>query len=928
MENIFKDGFFDLIPRINNIYFFDRFDIFPGKAVAEETKAVKSKIRDPKEYETFLNQKARRPVFDIYASFQPFNEASKALYPFLKKLQTEVKKGDTILNLWDRSGWFTTLLAGLFPDQHIITTWDGNRDVLGYNGFIYWMKEHKNVSVVFCDLNSPLPFKENSINFSIGLDTLHRFDQSVFLSELDRVTVPNGAIIFPHVHMANSEPDPFFERGGKQIHGLDYQNAFELFYTQKNRDAYIFSEPQLFIENDIACNSSITLTSTPNTEDYNGLIALLPESWRNATLSAYSFKDIENISEARVIVNQLPNIDLHQQLVTIDKKEKDSTVNYLLDRHPIYEERINELHNYQLTELAAKIIYLAKQCLSILEISNTLEKNIDAIVNELGKLEKTGLVQVLPISESGVRLQNYLMTQQFTIPKDKQNLKSLWESAVAKFADNIAIIAQQDESEFTYSDCNDILETITNGLRASGLKKGDKIVICSKQHVESVLLYWACMQMGIVVVPIGTQLSTNNISFILEFSQAKFCFTNADFFKAHRSLFTNIKTIYFDSENEEEDGNSFSEWLEQEEIEQDNKTEIKSTDPAVIIFTSGSTGTPKGVELSHGNLYRSGRLVSENFQWEENDRYYALGGLESMSGLRNSAICSLHTGSSVIIPNENTNGNLFAIVESIALNNATLMGSNPALLRQFVKYKSKIGNQLSSIKTLICTGNKLTDELRESFKKSYNLPIYNYYGLSETTGICITQSLAEEPSTNSIGKPIECIAQIVDEEGAIVPINKEGELRIYSENLMQSYYNQRELTDKTIVNGWFYTQDAAKFNSDGNIELLGRKRNIIKTATEEIVYLDEIQEHIRQFNSIDDNVVCSFEKDDSEKIAAFIQLNKAVSIQEEVVKKEIRASIINELGKEKNPHQIIFMQELPYSDNGKILKNKLLDELQ
>ena len=148
---------------------------------------------------------------------------------------------------------------------------------------------------MFCDLNLPLPFDDDSIAFTIGLDTFHRFNQSFMLSELMRVVKTDGIILFPHVHLSNNEPEPFFERGCKQRHGKDYAQAFEQLSKTTNWDGYIFSEPFLFSENDIKQSTEIPLISTPNTLDYNALIAFLPKSWGNETLSAFSLKNIERI---------------------------------------------------------------------------------------------------------------------------------------------------------------------------------------------------------------------------------------------------------------------------------------------------------------------------------------------------------------------------------------------------------------------------------------------------------------------------------------------------------------------------------------------------------------------------------------------------------------------------------------------------------
>ncbi|CAN5621568.1 hypothetical protein BH11BAC5_BH11BAC5_32570 [soil metagenome] len=929
VTKIFNDAQFQLVPAINNLFFYNEIDIFPGKILENKTNAIRKIIQETQRYELFLQQKARRPNYDAYACFQPFNEAIKALYPFLKKLQQEVKAGDIILNLWDRSGWLTTILSGLFPEQHIIATWEGNKDILGYKGFSFWMKENKNVTILFCDLNAPLPLQEKSIAFSVGLDAFHRFNQHILLNELMRVVKDDGAIIFPHVHLSNTEPEPFFQRGGKQMHGKDYELAFQHLTKNTHWKGFVFSEPGMFKANDIDCSSSIAVLSNPNTSDYNALIALLPKSWENETISAFTLKDIPNIEEAYILINTLLRVDLNQQKVFIDFSHLNGAAGALLKRHPVYVERIKDVDQYQLTVLAAKAIFLANKGYTVKETCRTLNVEINSLLKELEILERLGLLQVLPVSFDGFRLQNHLMTQQYIIPKSKQNLKALWQKSVKIFPDNIALVSLMDESEFTYKDCDDIIHNILSALQKNGFKKGDKIIVCSKIHTEAILLFWACMQAGIVLVPIGTHLTEATFSYILEQTGARLCFTNQSFFKESKYNFENIQTILFDESEETAGQLYFADWLTDEAAagNLDEET-ISHNDGAVILFTSGSTGVPKGVELSHGNLFRSGRLITETFLWETEDRFFALGGLDSMSGLRNATIAPVHAGSGIVVPGESALSNLFTITEAIAENRITILGCNPAMLHQLVKHKDKIGSQLKTLKTLICTGNKLSDSLRADFKNSYHLPVLNYYGLTETTGICISQSILDiEPGADTIGKPIDCIAQIVDEHGELVPVGAEGELRIFSENLMQGYFKDKRQTDAVIRDGWFYTLDLAKYTADGNIQLIGRKRAIVKTSTEELVYLDEIQQFISGLPYIEESFVCSFQKEDAEKIAAFIVLKNNPPLNELQVKQDIKNEILLHLGENKIPNQIKFLSELPYNDNGKLLINQLINDL-
>ncbi len=773
-----------------------------------------------------------------------------------------------------------------------------------------------------------MPIKEKCIAFSVGLDAFHRFNQHLLINELMRVVKDDGAIIFPHVHLSNSEPEPFFERGGKQRHGKEYTEAFQLLTANTNWKGFVFSEPALFRANDIDCAASIEVISNPNTSDYNAMLALLPKAWEKIFLSAFTLKDISSIQDSYILVNPLLKIDLHQQWVSIDFNHVNGAAGSLLKRHPVYLERIKDLEDYHITELAAKTIYLANKGFSINEICSGLNIDTNTIIAELEILETAGLVQVLPISYDGFRLQNHLISQQYIILKYKQHLKALWKNSVALFAENIALVSLIDGSEFTYQDCDDIIKTIGFTLQKSNIKKGDKIIICSKSHSEAILLFWACMQAGVVVVPIGMHLPAAAFAYIIEQTNPVLCFTNQSVLAENKYSFGNITTILFDEAEMVESNNGlyFSNWLTEEEFSYEEAT-ISHIDEAVILFTSGSTGTPKGVQLSHGNLYRSGRLITETFCWEAEDRFLAFGGLDSMSGLRNATIAPAHVGASVVIPTEGTGNNLFNIVEDVAQNKVTILGCNPAMLHQLVKHTNKIGSQLKSVKTLICTGNKLSNTLRADFKNAYNLPILNYYGLTETTGICISQSMADvQIDLDTIGKPIDCIAQIVNEQGEVMPAGEEGELRIFSENLMQGYFKDKIQTALVLKNGWFYTLDLARYTTDGNIELIGRKRNIVKTATEELVYLSVVQQFINSLSLVEDCYVCSYQIENAEKIAAFIVLKKGLDTDEQAVKLEIKNAIAKNLGENKVPNKITFLQELPYSDNGKLLINQLNNE--
>lgn len=927
-KDYFVKAYLDFTPCFNNLFFFNKQRLAETHYIKQDSEHLKKSLKDTSAYESFLKQKGRRPNFDIYASFQPFNEATKALLPFLKQLQKEVKPNDVILNLWDRTGWITNLLCGMFPKQKIITTWEGDKDVLGFKGYHFWMKNHSNLEILFHHPEKPLPLKTKSVTFSVGLDLLHRFDQVLLLNELNRVVKNTGAILFPHVHLSNNNPNPYFNRGGIQLHGNTYQTLLNSIFEHSDRAGFVFSEPELFVANDIDKSKEIPVVSTPNTEDYNALVAILPKNWNTKTLSAYRFKDIPSIEKAYVLVNLLIDIDFSQQSLSINRDLIEGQVGYLFDRHPIYLERIQALENLKLSDLAIRCIFLAKKGYSIEDICKKTQSTLPELLSILTPLEDKGFLQILPLSKDGIRLQTYLMSQEYILTQKELSFPYFWENTTRTFGNQIAINSLQDESEFTYEDCKDIVQSIGLKLEEDGIQKGDRILICSKIHTEPIFLLWACLTRGIQAVPIHADLPLAVIESILEETNAKRCFFSESVYQNLDSLKHSEQFILFDEDEPLYDLPYFSDWLDELELEDSEQiVQVVPEDIAVILYTSGSTGRPKGVQLSHGNLIRSGRLISETFHWTKEDKFFCLGTLNTMSGLRNSSISSLHVGGSVVIPKESDLDNILTACEAISESKASILGSNPTFLNQLVTYKHKIKGGIRSIKTVICTGNVLSNTLRDEFLETYQLPIYNYYGLTETTGICLSQTKEERDlNINTIGKPIDAIAQIVDETGIPVPHGETGDLRIYSENLMQGYLNQEDKTKEVIKNGWFYTGDLAKFTTKDHIQLIGRKRVIIKTKSEELIYLSEIQNYMLKHPLVKDAHIHPIRKNDSEELIAFVVLQEDSSEEDHQIK-TIKHSITNTLGKFKTPQQFIRLEELPYNSDGKLSTQHLLSIL-
>lgn len=902
------------IPNISNLKFFNEVTLDIDVIVREVEEKIEKKI-NKETYENFCRNKFRKPLFDLYALFNPFNEANKAFYPFIPYLKKNLKKGDIILDVWSRTGWSTAMLASIFPEQTIISTWEGDTDVLGYNGFSYWFSEENqpsNIEIYFCNLEEKLPFEDRSIAFIFGFDVLHRQLKSNLIKELIRIAKPEALLVFPHVHMANNEPFPYFKRGGDLIHGRVYDSFFNKLKPFQIK-GYVFSEPDLFRK---SYDPNYPVKANPNTTDYNGLIAITNlDLDLESVLSNFDYFKYFDLKKGNLLLNPLLEIDFNNT-IQLRTSSIEKEIISLLENHPVYYSELRKTIGYKLSDEELILLYWARKNRSCTFIQKQLQLDTEAFRTLITKLQKLDVLQLLPLNSKHLRLQHYFSHQEFNEAIEHIHLQSLWKRAVAAFPENTYTIDRNDNTFYTYKEFDEIVQCITSTLIQKGFNKGDKIILHADIHFEAMGLFWACMNLGLVYIPINAALPKNIIHDLVEKYQPKIIFLNE---KEDLDNKWENQTIYFDSENDNQQFEKifFSEWiLETQETIQ--LPTIIETDLAVILHTSGSSGFPKGVQLSQGQLFQSATNMVKTYLWNEKDNYLSIGNLDSMSGLRNACIVTAKSGSSCIIPSFAERYNPTSLLACIYETETTFLIASPSLLNQFLS-KKEVKNRLAKVKVVLSTGSNLSTHLKEQFFKKTNKRIFNYYGLTETTGFCIGESLnSTNFKGNNIGAPVDCIVQIVDEKNQIVNTDEIGELRIYSYSISEGYYD----TENSGIQKWFYTGDLVKMNTSGTIELMGRNNDFIKNARSEIVYYKEIEDVLLATSFTNDIGILSFFENESEKIALFLELKNEFLISKNPIE-EIKTVLTTKIGASKIPSVIKIIEKIPRNTNGKLIKTEL-----
>ncbi len=392
-----------VIPIVEGFAFFTEPLLHPGLADPASLAVFSDKWFGPAAaFEHLYEQKRSRSLFESYAAFQPFNESSRAIEPLMPRLRGGLREGDLVLDVWSRTGWSAEWLAGELPAQHVVALWEGNASVLGYRGYRHLLniaRRSPNLDVIFAHADRGLPFRNDAFGLLYAHDVLHRMSLHPGAAECLRVTRESGAMVFPHVHLSNNEPEPFFERGGAIRHGRDYRAWLDAVIQNSSRAALVCSEKTLF-ESD----RSAEPVDEADTTHYNALITILPRTQTALDAPPQSDRD-------RFIVSPFFRIDLARSTASINEQSLGGGFADLMLRHPVYRLRLP----------MAPVSLAGSGLLALLLAASGLDRR--SIVESLGahggtsaavalrELAAGELLRPAPVSAGAHRLQRYHCNQ-------------------------------------------------------------------------------------------------------------------------------------------------------------------------------------------------------------------------------------------------------------------------------------------------------------------------------------------------------------------------------------------------------------------------------------------------------------------------------------------------------------------------------------
>jgi long-chain acyl-CoA synthetase len=343
---------------------------------------------------------------------------------------------------------------------------------------------------------------------------------------------------------------------------------------------------------------------------------------------------------------------------------------------------------------------------------------------------------------------------------------------------------------------------------------------------------------------------------------------------------------------------------------------MKPDDVALLLYTSGTTGRPKGVMLTHGNVASGIAAVAGGFNLKPSDRTLCIMSLSHTNALMFSTLPYLLSGASVALCKRFSASNLWALCERYKVNS---FSASPTILSILLEDESgKTGYpKIEFVKVASApTSVDLSNRFHARFGQNL---LIETYGLTETTSINVMNPLCGPRKPGSIGKALQpSEIRIVDGQGKELPAGATGEIEIRGPTVMKGYYKDPDATAATIRGGWVRSGDLAKFDDDGYIFIVGRKKETIIRGGENISPL-EVEQIIARHPAVREAAAVGIpDRIYGEVVAA------CVVKRDDVTESELIRHCGEYLASFKVPARIAFVDELPRNPIGKFVRRALL----
>ncbi len=483
------------------------------------------------------------------------------------------------------------------------------------------------------------------------------------------------------------------------------------------------------------------------------------------------------------------------------------------------------------------------------------------------------------------------------------------------------------DGHYSYDYLNKTSSCLAHYLLSIGVKKQDRIAVFLPNSPEAVISIFGILKAGATFILLENSLKAQKLNYILEDAESNILIT-------HKTKTTIVDQACNDLNMDAiiQVGRTDSDahrlpWPDlesrQNRSEQIDLPRIIDIDLAAIIYTSGSTGSPKGVMSTHHNMISAARSIIQYLDNEPDDIILSALPLSFDYGLYQ-LIMSVMFGGTLVL--ESSFLYLHPILEKIASEKVTGFPLVPTMAAMLLKLQNLSKYRLNHLRYITNTGAALPAEhIKKLTELLPNVRFYSMFGLTECKRVSYMpfEKLFNHPESVGIAMPNSEI-KITDKAGDEVLPGETGELLVRGSNVMQGYWKDTAMTERTYKKGrysaerWLHTGDFFKQDKNGYLYFIGRKDDMIKSRGER-VSAREVENVIHDLEGVHEAAVIGIQDDImGQAIKAFVSLRDNTITDRDILK-----HCTQNLESFAIPKYIEIIDALPKTPNGKVDKKQL-----
>lgn len=540
-------------------------------------------------------------------------------------------------------------------------------------------------------------------------------------------------------------------------------------------------------------------------------------------------------------------------------------------------------------------------------------------------------------------LKSYAPGVPHSIKYDEITVVHGFERSAKEFPNKDALIFI--DAKITFKKMQSMVNKIANALLDMGVKPGDKVAMLLPNMPQIVIGSYAAWKIGAVVVMNNPLYTDHELEYQLNNSESTVLIT-MDLLGPRMIALrpkTQVKKIIIahirdhlgfpkkqllpivakDKHKDIPPTPDVFEWTDllKKYTDKDPGIMAKFNDLANLQYTGGTTGVSKGVMLTHKNLACNLQQINAWFPGFKRGELTSLGVLPYFHSFGLTTVmnlCLWQGWTQVLIPRPEPG----AILEAVVKHKVNFFPAVPTMYVGLLNHPKIKDSDISSIRGCFSGAAPLPIEVIKEFEAKTGAQICEGYGLSETSPVATINPYGGKTLQGSIGLPVpDTELKIVDlEEGTKeMPAGQEGEVCIRGPQVMSGYYKMPDETAKTLRDGWLYTGDIGKMDENGYFYIVDRKKDMIIAGGYNI-YPRDIDEVLFEHPKIMEACAIGVpDKYRGETVKVFVVLKPSESMTEQ----EVIDYCKTKLAAYKVPKIVEFIDSLPKSNVGKILRKEL-----